>query len=140
MSAEGRHPRGARRWSARRLAGVLALSLLTVLVAAGCVSKGKAQAEARAAFVAGQQQAFERTHQLAQGPSVTVVGLVRYAVIPWTEELTVAKAIVASGYYGPDVPTAVEVVRNGQVIPMDPNRLLRGEDMPLEVGDVLRIR
>src|SRR5262249_28043254 len=75
--------------------------LLGCSVLAGCVSKGKAQAQARAAFIAGQQQAamVSRQTQL-QGPTVTVLGEVRNSLVPWTPDLTLAKAVLAAAYYG----------------------------------------
>jgi len=113
--------------------------LLLVLVLAGCVSKSKAQAEARAAFAAGQQQAMIRMQQ-AQSPSVTVQGAVRNPLIPWTEDLTVAKAIVAAVYFGAKDPKEIIVVRQGQAYQIDPKQLLHGVDPPLQSGDILEIR
>src|ERR1035437_11017856 len=77
----------------------LCVLLLAVLLG-GCVSKSKADARARAAFIAGQQQAVARMQQIqGQGPSVTINGEVRNRVVPWTEGLTLAKAVVAADYY-----------------------------------------
>src|ERR1039457_3365775 len=76
----------------------LCVLLLAVLLG-GCVSKSKADARARAAFMAGQQQALVRMQQTL-APSVTVNGEVRNRVVPWTEGMTLAKALVAADYYG----------------------------------------
>ena len=68
-------------------------ALLLAATFSGCVSKSKADAKARAAFLAGQQQAVMRVQQAqtqGQGPSVTVNGEVRNHVVPWTEGLTLA--------------------------------------------------
>ncbi len=113
--------------------------LLLALALTGCVSKSKAKAEARAAFAAGQQQALMRMQQ-AQNPSVTVHGAVRNPLIPWTEDLTVAKAIVAAVYFGARDPKEIIVVRQGQAFQVDPKQLLNGVDPPLQSGDVMEIR
>ena len=77
----------------------LCAPLLLVVALGGCVSKSKANAQARAAYMAGQQQALARMQQtqtLGQGPCVTVNGEVRNRVVPWTQGLTLAKAVIAA--------------------------------------------
>ena len=71
------------------MGGVLCLSLVL-----GCVSKAKARRDAQAAFIAGQHEATRRAQTAGQGPSVTINGPVNTPVLPWTEDLTLAKAIV----------------------------------------------
>ncbi|HTL54742.1 MAG TPA: hypothetical protein VL361_03650 [Candidatus Limnocylindrales bacterium] len=118
---------------------VLPLCLLPLL--AGCVSKSKAQAQARAAFIAGQQQAMQRMQQAqAQGPSVTFIGEVRNNIIPWRADLTLAKAIVAADYYGATDPGSIILIRDGQQTSYDPAKLLQGDDILLEPRDVVEIR
>jgi len=107
----------------------------------GCVSKSKADARARAAFFAGQQQAAQITRQTQlQGPTVTVVGEVRNAMVRWTVDLTLAKAVIAANYYGSTDPTEIVIQRNGQEIHSDPKKLLGGEDVQLEPNDVIIIK
>jgi hypothetical protein len=113
-----------------------ALAVLLGLV--GCTTKSKARAEARAAFAAGQQQAMMRMQQ-NQTPSVIVHGPVRNPLIPWTEGLTVAKAVVAAELLGRKEPAEIIVVRRGQGTRFDPKLLLQGNDPPLEAGDILEI-
>ena len=61
---------------------VLPLVLGACVALAACVSKTKAQSEARAAFIAGQQQAAMMARQSQiQGPTVTVIGEVRNALV-----------------------------------------------------------
>src|SRR5260221_8055173 len=75
--------------------------LLWSVALTSCVSKSKADARARAAFFAGQQQAAQVARQTQlQGPTVTVVGEVRNAMVRWTVDLTLAKALIAANYYG----------------------------------------
>ena len=121
--------------SAPRICCLLAVSFAL----AGCVSKAKAKAQAQAAFAAGQQQAMIHMQQ-TQGPNVTVHGAVRNPLIPWTEDMTVAKAIVAANYYGAKDPAQILVVRKGRAFQVDPKQLLNGNDPPLEAGDLLDIK
>jgi len=109
------------------------------LVLAGCASKAKAKARERAAFVAGQQEILMRLEQ-AREPNVRVVGLVKNPVIPWTEDLTLSKAIVAARYYGSADPRQIVIVRQGQAIAVDPKSLLKGEDVPLVAGDTVELK
>jgi len=110
-----------------------------VLGSAGCTTKAKANANARAAFAAGQQQAMMRMQQ-NQTPNVTVHGAVRNPLIPWTEGMTVTKAVVAAEYFGKKDPTEIIVVRKGIAFRIDPKLLLQGTDPPLEAGDIMEIR
>ena len=120
----------------------ICVTLLLALAAGGCVSKSKAQAQARAAFMAGQQQAVARMQEVqaqAQGPSVTINGQVRNRVVPWTEGLTLAQALVAADYYGTADPGQVIVVHNGLATRVDPKQLFNGADIPLQPGDVVQL-
>ena len=113
-----------------------------LLTLAGCVSKSKADAQVRAAYIAGQQQAMTRIQQtqtLGQGPCVTVNGEVRNRVVPWTEGLTLAKAVLAADYYGAKDPGQIIVVHGGVANRVDPKQLLSGVDIPLQPGDVVQL-
>jgi hypothetical protein len=109
-----------------------------MFISAGCVSKSKAKAEAQAAYFAGQQQAIMRMSQPHQ-PVVTFIGPVRSPTVIWTQDLTLAKAIVAAGYDAKADPKQIMIVRNGQAMPVDPRKLLEGEDIPLVAGDLVQI-
>ncbi len=120
---------------------IVAVALLAVVVG-GCVSKSKAQAEARRAYMAGQQEAMMRMQQAqaqAQGPSVTVNGEVRNRVVPWTEGLTLTKALAAADYYGKTEPSQVLIVHNGIGRRYDMKQVLNGADLPLEPGDLVNL-
>jgi hypothetical protein len=122
--------------------GVLLLvggSFLAGLVLDGCTTKAKARLQAREAYLAGQQQALARLQQPHE-PTVTVMGQVRNSVLPWAEDLTLAKALVAADYIGLGVPTAILLVRNGRATEIDPKYLLQGHDLPLEAGDIVQLR
>ena len=121
---------------------IFVLALVIALPFTGCVSQEKADAKARAAFVAGQQQAATRMQQLqpqAQGPSVIVNGEVRNHIVPWTEGLTLAAALVAADYYGAADPSMVYLVRGGRAMLIDTKQLLAGKDVPLQEGDVVQL-
>ncbi len=116
---------------------VIGCSLL-VLVATGCVTKSKANAQARAAYFAGKQQGMAMK---INGPSVWFVGNVHQQIVPWTEGLTLAHALVTANYLGQNDPSEITVFRPGQPpIKVDPKDLLRGADLPLEAGDRIDIR
>lgn len=117
-----------------------AIALCTLLLASGCVSNNKSEAQARAAFFAGQRQALEMVRQAQlRGPSVTVIGEVKNAVVPWTADLTLAKALVAADYRGATDPKEILIERGGKAMSYDPTKLLSGEDVPLEAGDIVVI-
>jgi hypothetical protein len=60
--------------------------------------------------------------------------------VPWTAELTLAKAVVAAEYFGDKDPTEILIVRNGKAIRCDPKKLLEGEDVPLEPQDLVELK
>ena len=116
--------------------------LLLAFAFAGCVSKSKAQAQARKAYIAGQQETMVRMQQIqtqGQGPCVTVNGDVRNHVVPWTEGMTLAKALVAADYLGAADPAQVIILRNGIGKRVEPSKLLSGEAIPLQPGDVVHL-
>ncbi|HKI68601.1 MAG TPA: hypothetical protein VKA67_03370, partial [Verrucomicrobiae bacterium] len=90
----------------------------------------------RAAFLAGQSEA-QTVHE--DGPVVTIVGPVKYHLVQWTKDLTVANAILQAGYFGKGDPRSITIIRNGARIPINPQDLLAGKDFSLLSGDVLLI-
>jgi hypothetical protein len=118
---------------------LIAMGMCAALLAAGCVSKTKHREEVKKAFLAGQSEATMRMVK-SFGPSVTIEGEVRQSFVPWTRELTLAKAIIAADYYGAQDPRKITIVRNGEELPVDPARLLTGDDYPVAPGDVIRLK
>src|SRR5207245_4285627 len=110
-----------------------------LLFLSGCATKSTFTPPSQQAFVAAQQQQAMAAILQNQGPNVTVIGPVRYSTIPWDEELTVAKAIVAADYMAVFDPHQIIVVRNGRGTRIDPKQLLKGKDFPLQPGDVIQI-
>ena len=124
------------------MVGRLCIPLLLALAAGGCVSQSKADAQARAAFLAGQQEAMvrmQRAQAQAQGPSVAINGEVRNPVVPWTAGLTLIKALAAAEYCGTTEPGLVLIVRNGIGRRYDLKEVLNGADVPLEAADIVQI-
>ncbi len=112
---------------------------LAVLAGTGCVTRKEADARARQAYMSGQQQASQQW-QSQRPPQVIVRGPVRNPAVPWVEDLTLAKAIVAAEYTGFMNPILVRIIRNGQMIEeVKGIDLLHGHDTPLEPGDIVDI-
>jgi len=117
---------------------LLVWCLLIAMPGTGCVSKSTANAQAHAAYLAGQRQALQMA---AQGPSVWVIGNVKTPVVPWTLDLTLSKALLAADYRGAKDPSEIIVQRKGQEpLYIRPQQLLDGQDMPMLAGDQIEIR
>ena len=78
--------------------------------------------------------------QMQQEPAVFVRGEVRNPVIPWTEDLTLARAILAADYVGRWDPHSFNLIRGNRTKRFSAAMLLSGEDAPLEPGDVIEVR
>src|SRR5262245_22380943 len=114
-------------------------ALLLSLVLTGCVTKGSAQRGAEKAAIATQQSALAA--QANQEPAVWFRGDVRNQRVPWTEGLTLTQALLAAHYTWNWDPRVITVTRQGQVYPVSPRRLLRGQEDPLlEPGDLVEVR
>ena len=124
--------------------GIGCLLLLLLVSLSGCVTKAKAKAQAQEAFLAGQQQALriqqQQQPQPPQAKAVTIVGQVRNPLLPWRPDLTLAQAIIEASFSGPSDPIEIFVVRNGQAVKADINKLLAGQDMQLLPGDIVQIK
>jgi hypothetical protein len=129
----------ARRALCRRAAPPALAALLSILIilASGCETTSRARLEAQQAYAQGQQQAAAQSRP--KPPIVTVTGLVRNSIIPWTEDLTLAKAIVAAEYTGYFNPKLIRVIRDGQATDIKPSALLNRQDMPLMAGDTIQV-
>lgn len=111
--------------------------LVTVVAFSGCVSKSTAKLNAQQAFIAGQQQAMMTLE--ANKTRVQIRGNVKNTSIPWTEGLTVAKAILAADYQGFSDPKSIIIIHNGDATEIPASELLHGHDEPLQPGDVVEI-
>lgn len=112
------------------------------LLVAGCVSNYEAERKAREAFQAGVQQGIRLQQQMQQPgtQSIRIVGDVKNPLVPWREGLTLAQALLAAGYNGTGQPSDILVVHNGVASQVDVNKLLAGQDTPLQPGDVVQIK
>ena len=118
----------------------LGLLLGVALGVSACTSASKARRDAQAAFEAGQRQA-QQAQQAQQNPVVYFRGLVRKPMVPWTEDLTLAKALLQAEYTGLWDPHLLLLTRQGETYRVDPKRLLSGqEDPPLKPGDLIEVQ
>lgn len=111
--------------------------LVLALAATGCVSKSKADAQARAAYIAGQKAAYESIG--AQQTAVVVLGDVQKHQIPWVQGLTLTQALATAVYQGAKDPTEIVVRRNSVQTEISPKDLLNGKDMALQPGDTVLV-
>ena len=112
--------------------------VLLAFCSASCVTKSKANAKARDAFLAGKQQGLAMQPNAA---SVWVVGNVKTPLIPWTEDLTLVHALIAADYQGAGDPGQIVLMRNGQPANyISARQLLNGFDLPLRAGDRIEVR
>lgn len=116
----------------RFLAGILFLAL----AATSCVSKSTANARVRKAYLAGQAAALNST---IVRTNIVVLGDVQNHELLWTDDLTLARAIVAAGYDGLHDPKRITLQRQGEQADINPKDLLRGGDVPLEPGDIITV-
>jgi hypothetical protein len=103
----------------------------------GCVTRSQANAQARAAYLAGQKAAFA---SIAQGQGVVIVGPVQYPNVPWVEGLTLSQAIATANYTSHRNPKAITITRQGEEIRVNPRDLLNGHVVPLQPSDTITIR
>jgi hypothetical protein len=112
-------------------------ALVLALAATGCVTKSKADAEARAAYMAGQQAAYQ-----SMGGAMTdvvVLGDVQKHEVPWVDGLTLAQALATANYLGTHDPQDIILKRNSVETEINPKDLLNGRDIELKPGDVISI-
>lgn len=113
--------------------------LLFALAVVGCATKSKARLREQNAFLAGQNAALRRQAQ-STFPTVSIVGPVRNAAVPWVTGLTLAQAIATADYLDANAPKEIILTRQGESAKLDPAVLLNGAVIPLEPGDVVEIR
>jgi len=114
--------------------------LIAALAVTGCVSKSRAKAEARAAYLQGLHDAQRQLRPENQKPFVTVRGDVQRGMIEWHDQLTLSRALVAAGYRGLSTPRDIIVSRKGESFHVSPRQLLASQQDPLlEPGDVIEV-
>jgi len=113
--------------------------LVLALTATGCTTKSRAQREAQAAFLAGQNAALKR-QLAAQANGVTIIGPVQNPQVPWVVGLTLTQAIATANYLGADAPQEIIITRQGESATLAPDILVNGAVVPLKQGDVIELR
>lgn len=116
--------------------------LLLALTMTACTTNSNARLREQKAFLAGQNSVLQQqqSQTAAQSPGVTIVGAVQHPQVPWVTGLTLAQAISTANYVGADAPKQIILTRHGESAAMDPNVLLNGTDIPLEIGDIIELR
>jgi hypothetical protein len=117
---------------------LFSVGLLLGLVAAGCVTRSQANAQARTAYLAGQKAAF--ASMAGQGQGVVIVGPVQHPNVPWVEGLTLSQAIATANYTAHCNPKTITITRQGEEMDVDPGDLLGGHVVPLQPGDTITIQ
>jgi hypothetical protein len=121
---------------------VVSILLLLSFALAGCASKTKSREQIQHAYAAGVEAGRMQAQQQAQSgvPQVRFVGHVNNPIVLWTEDLTLAKALVDAEYLDQNTPRTITIYRNGQPNRVDPQTLLDGQDYPLFPGDTVVIQ
>jgi hypothetical protein len=121
-------------WRQKTICAGAVLAGLGILTG-GCTTRSTANAQARAAFLAGQNTALQQPTS-----GVTVIGPVQNPQVPWVEGLTLAQAIATANYLDSQAPKEIIITRQGEDASVDPKVLLRGVPVPLEAGDIITLR
>lgn len=111
--------------------------ILAAAALAGCVTKSQADAQARAAYLAGQKAAYESITSSQMG--IVVLGNVQKHQVPWVAGLTLAQALATAVYNGQHDPQDIILKRNSVEMHFDPKQLLNGKDTTLQPGDVVLV-
>lgn len=119
----------------------LVISCAVLALAAGCKTKQQSHRPPPAYMPPASAQEMSLPPMM-QDPRMAVMvrGDVRNSIVPWNEDLTLARAILAADYYGQRDPHSIALIRNGRSRRISTSRLLGGEDMFLEPGDIVEIR
>jgi hypothetical protein len=118
---------------------VWALLLSLAALLPGCTTRSNAGAEARTAFLAGQNAALRQQQQASQAPGVTVVGPVQNSQVPWVAGLTLVQAVATANYLGAQAPKEIIITRQGESAKLGADVLINGVQVPLEPGDVVEL-
>jgi hypothetical protein len=114
--------------------------LMLAVAVTGCTTKATVRLKEQNAFLAGQNAALRQQQQKSQTPGVTIVGAVQNPNVPWVAGLTLAQAIATANYLDPHAPKQIIITRDGESAMLDAKVLLDGNDIPLEIGDVIELR
>jgi len=128
------------------------LIFIFALATSGCASKKKSEDEklrrayvaganaARAQMMQGQSQDPQIQTAPTSDPQVRILGPVRNPVLPWSDGMTLGRALVMAEYQRNNTPSVITIYRNNQPLQIDPQTLLNGADYPLFPGDMIYIQ
>jgi hypothetical protein len=114
------------------------VSLCLAVLTPGCTTRSKARAETAQAFRAGQQRGAMEVE--ARRNNISFTGPVLNPIVPWTEGLTLAQAILAAHWSGQGSPRLIVFTRDGDQVEIPTADLLNGMDFPLAPGDAVELR
>lgn len=121
-----------------RAAQISTLTLLVLASLTGCVSRSRERADLKSAFRAGEQKGEALAEAKRNGISFT--GQVLVPIVPWTEGLTLADAIVAAHWTGLHDPRLIIVTnRNGERMELMPEEAVMAGELPLAPGDTIEL-
>lgn len=121
------------RWLASWLPTLTAAWL--TLIAAGCAHR-----TSKSTAPTPQAGSPAPNLPLLTEPVVWIVGPVRWPVLDWHRSLTLAQALLAAEYIPEKEPRLILLHRGTVTLPIDPARLLEGEDWALLPGDRIEIQ
>lgn len=128
---------------------VLFLILSLGLGLSGCAGNNKAQTQQQfqRAYMAGEEAARTQMQQQSQQqmqqnavPQVHFLGPFKNPVLIWSEGLTLSHALLQADYQSQATPLTITIYRGSEIIRIDPQRVLQGEDYPLFPGDTVVVQ
>lgn len=124
---------------------IFPIALPLCLALTGCAGNNKAQTQQQfqRAYLAGEEAARAQMQQQMQQnavPQVHFLGPFKNPVLIWSEGLTLAHALVQADYQSQATPLAITIYRGSEIIRIDPQRVLQGEDYPLAPGDTVVVQ
>ena len=114
--------------------------LAMMFAVSGCTTKSTVRLKEQNAFLAGQNAALRQPAPAPSGfPTVSILGPVQNAAVPWVAGLTLTQAIATAKYLDPNEPQEIILTRQGESAKLNPAVILNGAVIPLEAGDVVEI-
>lgn len=108
--------------------------ILITLFSISCATRSSAEKKAREAFIQGQLAAKMQS----QPQIITVKGDVMNPILPYSKDLTLAKALISARWRGIREPKFITIIRGEESFKIKTSDFLAaGEDLPLEPGDII---
>src|SRR5262249_32451957 len=117
---------------------ILTLLILSLTLVTGCVSKARTRIEVQKAFRAGEVKGQALAEAKRSG--ISFPGPVLVPIVPWTEGLTLAQAIVAAHWTAIQDPRLIIVVNSaGERLELTPYEAQTAAEMPMQPGDEIEL-